>query len=88
MESLAECGMKHPELRICIDVETWMGDKLLKVKVYDTSFNLKASQDYSIIGGLEDEFDVLEQTIGKAVAEMQKQDAEKQEEVESATNTK
>lgn len=83
MESLAECSMKHPELRVCMDIETWMGEQLLKVKVYDASFNNLASQDYVMIDGTEDEPDVLEQTVEKAVAEMQKQ-----EEVESTTNTK
>lgn len=88
MESLAECGMKHPELRLCMDIETWLGEQLLKVKVYDASFNTLAAQDYVMIDGIEDEPDVLEQTVDKAVAEMQKQDAEKKEEVESTTNTK
>lgn len=88
MESLAECGMKHPELRLSMDIETWLGEQLLKVKVYDASYNTLAAQDYVMIDGTEDEPDVLEQTVDKAVAEMQKQDAENKEEVESTTNTK
>lgn len=85
MEALAESGMKHPELRVSMDIETWLGEQVLKVRVYDTSFNLMASQDYVMIGGLEDDFDVLEQTVEKAVADMEKAQAEKAE-VESTTN--
>lgn len=85
MEALAESGMKHPELRVSMDIETWLGDQVLKVRVYDTSFNLMASQDYVMIDGLEDDFDVLEQTVEKAVADMEKAQAEKAE-VESTTN--
>ena len=85
MEALAESGMKHPELRVSMDIETWLGEQVLKVRVYDTSFNLMASQDYGMIDGLEAEFDVLEQTVGKAVADMEKAQAEKAE-VESTTN--
>ena len=88
MEALAESGMKHPELRVSMDIETWLGEQVLKVRVYDTSFNLMASQDYVMIDGLEDDFDVLEQTVEKAVADMEKREAEKKEEVESTTNTK
>ena len=78
MEALAESGMKHPELRVSMDIETWLGERVLKVRVYDTSFNLMASQDYVMIDGFEDDFDVLEQTVEKAVAE--------KAEVESTTN--
>ena len=85
MEALAESGMKHPELRVSMDIETWLGEQVLKVRVYDTSFNLMASQDYVMIDGLEDDFDVLEQTVEKAVANMEKAQAEKAE-VESTTN--
>lgn len=85
MEALAESGMKHPELRVSMDIETWLGEQVLKVRVYDTSFNLMASQDYVMIDGLEDDFDVLEQTVEKAVADMEKEKAEKAE-VESTTN--
>ena len=85
MEALAESGMKHPELRVSMDIETWLGEQVLKVRVYDTSFNLMASQDYVMIDGLEDDFDVLEQTVEKAVADMEKAQAEKAE-VESTTN--
>lgn len=85
MEALAESGMKHPELRVSMDIETWQGERVLKVRVYDTSFNLMASQDYVMIDGLEDGFDVLEQTVEKAVADMEKAQAEKAE-VESTTN--
>ena len=85
MEALAESGMKHPELRVSMDIETWLGERVLKVRVYDTSFNLMASQDYVMIDGLEDDFDVLEQTVEKAVADMEKAQAEKAE-VESTTN--
>lgn len=89
MEALAESGMKHPELRVSMDIETWLGEQVLKVRVYDTSFNLMASQDYVMIDGLEDDFDVLEQTMEKAIAEMEQREAEKkEEEVESTTNTK
>jgi hypothetical protein len=80
--------MKHPELRVSMDIETWLGEQLLKVRAYDTRLKLRASQDYTIINGVEDDYDVLDQTVEKAVAEMQKQDAEKTEEVESTTNTK
>ena len=86
MEALAESGMKHPELRVSMDIETWLGEKVLKVRVYDTSFNLKASQDYDMIDGLENNIDVLEQTVEKALANMEKEKAEKKEEVESTTN--
>lgn len=85
MEALAESGMKHPELRVSMDIDTWLGERVLKVRVYDTSFNLMASQDYVMIDGLEDDFDVLEQTVEKAVADMEKAQAEKAE-VESTTN--
>ena len=85
MEALAESGMKHPELRVSMDIETWLGEQVLKVRVYDTSFNLMASQDYVMIDGFEDDFDVLEQTVEKAVADMEKAQAEKAE-VESTTN--
>ena len=85
MEALAESGMKHPELRVSMDIETWLGEQVLKVRVYDTSFNLMASQDYVMIDGLEDDSDVLEQTVEKAVADMEKAQAEKAE-VESTTN--
>ena len=88
MEALAESGMKHPELRVSMDIETWLGEQVLKVRVYDTSFKLMASQDYVMVDGLEDDFDVLEQTVEKAVADMEKREAEKKEEVESTTNTK
>ena len=88
MEALAESGMKHPELRVSMDIETWLGEQVLKVRVYDTSFNRMASQDYVMIDGLEDDFDVLEQTVEKAVADMERREAEKKEEVESTTNTK
>ncbi len=90
MEALAEGGMKHPEIRVSMDIESWPGEHVLKVRVYDTSFQLKAAQDYAMISGLEDDFDVLEQTVEKAVADMEKEkaEAEKKEEVESTTNTK
>jgi hypothetical protein len=88
MEALAESGMKHPELRVSMDIETWLGEQVFKVRVYDTSFNLMASQDYVMIDGLEDDFDILEQTVEKAVADMERCEAEKKEEVESTTNTK
>lgn len=83
MESLAECGMKHPELRVCMDIETWMGEQLLKVKVYDASFNTLAAQDYVMIDGTEDESYVLEQTVEKAVADMERMEAEKKSKEES-----
>ena len=89
MEALAEIGMKHPELRVCMDIETWLGEQMLKVRVYNASFDLKASQGYVIIGGLEDEFDVLEQTVEKAIADMEKEKAEAEKaeaEVESTDN--
>lgn len=87
MEALAESGMKHPELRVSMDIETWLGERDLKVRVYDTSFNLMASQDYVMIDGLEDDFDVLEQTVEKAVADMEKEKAQAEKaEVESTTN--
>lgn len=88
MESLAESGMEHPELRVCMDIETWLGEQKLKVKVYDTAFNVKASQDYVIIDYLSDSYDVLKHTVENAIAEMQKRDAEKIEEEESTTDTK
>lgn len=78
MEALAESGMKHPELRVSMDIETWLGERVLKVRVYDTSLNLMASQNYVMIDGLEDEFDVLERTVEKAQAG--------KAEVESTTN--
>ena len=87
MEALAESGMKHPELRVSMDIETWLGERVLKVRVYDTSYNLMASQDYVMIDGLEDDFDVLEQTVEKAVSDMEKAQAEKAEaEVKSTDN--
>ena len=92
MEALAKHGVKHPEIRVSMDIETWLGEQILKVRVYNASFGLKASQDYVIIGGLEDEFDVLEQTVDKAIADMEKEKAEAEKkaesEVESTTNTK
>ena len=92
MEALAESGMKHPEIRVCMDIETWLGEQMLKVRVYDTSFKIKASQDYVMIGGIEDDFDVLEQTVETAIAIMEKEKAEAEKkaesEVESTTNTK
>lgn len=89
MEALAESGMKHPEIRVCMDIETWLGEQVLKVRVYTASFNLKASQDYVIIGRIEDDFDVLEQTVEKAIADMEKEKAEAEKaeaEVKSTDN--
>jgi hypothetical protein len=72
LETLAESGMKHPELRVSMDIETWLGEQLLKVRVYDTEFKLRASQDYAIINGMEDDYDVPDQTVEKAVADMER----------------
>lgn len=83
LETLAESGMKHPEFRVCMDIETWLGEQILKVKVYDTEFKLRASQDFTIINGLEDDYDVLEQTVEKAVADMERMEAEKKSKEES-----
>ena len=89
METLAEKGVEHPELRVSMDIETWLGEQRLCVKVYDNAFKVMAAQNYTIIDGLEDDFDVLEQTMEKAVAEMELREAEKkEEEVETTTNTK
>lgn len=83
METLAESGMKHPELRVSMDIETWLGEQLLKVRVYDTEFKLRASQDYAIINCMEDDYDVLDQTVEKAVADMERMEAEKKSKEES-----
>lgn len=88
MEALAERGMAHPEIRVSMDIGTWQGEQILKVRVYDTSYNTLASQDYALVDGLEDEFDVLDQTVEAALAEMEKENAEKaKEEAENAANT-
>jgi hypothetical protein len=83
LETLAESGMKHPELRVSMDIETWLGEQLLKVRVYDTEFKLRATQDYAIINGMEDDYDVLDQTVEKAVADMERMEAEKKSKEES-----
>ena len=83
LETLAEGSMKHPELRVSMDIETWLGEQLLKVRAYDTRLNLRASQDYTIINGIEDDYDVLDQTVEKAVADMERMEAEKKSKEES-----
>jgi hypothetical protein len=83
LETLAESGMKHPELRVSMGIETCLGEPLLRVRVYDTEFKLRASQDYAIINGMEDDYDVLDQTVEKAVADMERMEAEKKSKEES-----
>lgn len=83
LETIAESGMKHPELRISMDIETWLGEQLLKVRVYDVRLKLRASQDYTIISGVDDDYDVLEQTVEKAVADMERMEAENKSKEES-----
>lgn len=92
MEALAEKGLENPKIHVSMDVETWLGEQLLKVRVYDCGYVLMASQDYVIIGGIEDEFDVLDQTVEKAAAALARKEEEKKEEEkkeeESTTDTK
>lgn len=78
MESLADYGLKHPQIRIIMDIETWLGDQLLRVRVTNANYKNLAEQNYSIISGIEDDYDVLDQTVEKALADIEKAEAEKE----------
>lgn len=83
MEALAEKGLENPKIQVNMSVETWLGEQLLKVRVYDCGFVLMASQDYVIIGGIEDEYDVLDQTVEKAAAALARKEEENKSKEES-----